>query len=67
MANYYKHTRTISDLIRIKGTLSEDGTEIIYEKDHDEYSADVMDILKQFAGEQITFCIGTKDEKDLED
>lgn len=67
MANSYKHTRTITDSIRIKGVLSDDGREIIYEKDNDEYSVEILDILKQFAGEQITFSIGTKDEKDLED
>lgn len=65
--NNYKHTRTITDTIKIKGILSEDGQTIIYEKDKEDYSADISDILKQFAGELIIFSIGTKDEKDLED
>ena len=65
--NNYKHTRTITDTIKIKGILSEDGQTIIYEKDKEDYSADISDILKQFAGELIIFSIGTKEEKDLED
>ena len=65
--NNYKHTRTIMDTIKIKGVLSEDGQTIIYEKDKEDYSADISDILKQFAGELIIFSIGTKEEKDLED
>lgn len=65
--NNYKHTRTIMDTVKIKGVLSEDGQTIIYEKDKEDYSADISDILKQFAGELIIFSIGTKEEKDLED
>lgn len=65
--NNYKHTRTITDTIKIKGILSEDGQTIVYEKDKEDYSADISDILKQFAGELIIFSIGTKEEKDLED
>ena len=65
--NNYKHTRTIMDTVKIKGVLSEDGKTIIYEKDKEDYSADISDILKQFAGELIIFSIGTKEEKDLED
>ena len=65
--NNYKHTRTIMDTVKIKGALSEDGQTIIYEKDKEDYSADISDILKQFAGELIIFSIGTKEEKDLED
>jgi len=55
------------DTVKIKGVLSEDGQTIIYEKDKEDYSADISDILKQFAGELIIFSIGTKEEKDLED
>lgn len=65
--NNYKHTRTIMDTVKIKGVLSEDGQTIIYEKDKEDYSADISDILEQFAGELIIFSIGTKEEKDLED
>ena len=65
--NNYKNTRTIMDTVKIKGVLSEDGQTIIYEKDKEDYSADISDILKQFAGELIIFSIGTKEEKDLED
>ena len=65
--NNYKHTRTIMDTVKIKGVLSEDGQTIIYEKDKEDYSADISDILKQFAGELIIFSIGTKEEKDSED
>lgn len=65
--NNYKHTRTIMDTVKIKGVLSEDGQTIVYEKDKEDYSADISDILKQFAGELIIFSIGTKEEKDLED
>ena len=53
--NNYKHTRTIMDTVKIKGVLSEDGQTIIYEKDKEDYSADISDILKQFAGELIIY------------
>lgn len=65
--NNYKHTRTILDTVRIKGVLSDDCDTITYEKDHEEYQTSIMDILKQFAGELITFGITLKDEQDLED
>ena len=51
MANNYKHTRTISDTIKVKGvvTCQSDGTFITYEKDKEEYTVDVLDLFNQFS------------------
>lgn len=69
MANNYKHTRTISDTIKVKGvvTYQSDGTFITYEKDKEEYTVDVLDLFNQFSGEEVNFAITTKDETDLEE
>lgn len=65
--NNYKHTKTVLDTIKIKGLVSDDGSEIIYEKDKEEYSADIADIMKRYAGEIVAFSIGIKNETELED
>lgn len=69
MANNYKHIRTISDTIKVKGvvTCQIDGTFITYEKDKEEYTVDVLDLFNQFSGEEVNFAITTKDETDLEE
>ncbi len=69
MANNYKHTRTISDTIKVKGVVNcqSDGTFITYEKDKEEYTVDVLDLFNQFSGETVNFAITTKDETDLEE
>lgn len=69
MANNYKHTRTISDTIKVKGvvTCQSDKTFITYEKDKEEYTVDVLDLFNQFSGEEVNFAITTKDETDLEE
>ena len=69
MANNYKHTRTISDTIKVKGVVNcqSDGTFITYEKDKEEYTVDVLDLFNQFSGEEVNFAITTKDETDLEE
>lgn len=69
MANNYKHTRTISDTIKVKGvvTCQSDGTFITYEKDKEEFTVDVLDLFDQFSGEEVSFAITTKDETDLEE
>ena len=68
MANNYKHTRTISDTIKVKGliTCQGDGTFITYEKDKEEFTVDVLDLFHQFSGDEVSLIISTKDETDLE-
>lgn len=67
MANNFKHTRTVSDTIKVKGVvdISNDEINIIYEQDKEEYSANVCDLFKMFSGETINLIITTKDETDL--
>lgn len=69
MASNYKHTRTVSDTIKVKGVVNceSDGTFIIYEKDKEEYTVNVLDLFNQFSGETVNFAISTKDETDLEE
>lgn len=69
MANNYKHTRTVSDTIKVKGLVhcSEGGTYITYENEKEEYTLNVLDIFNQFAGEIVNINISTKDEIDLEE
>lgn len=65
----YKHIRTVSDTIKVKGIISHegDGTFITYEKDKEEYTVNVSDLFNQFDGEIVNFSISTKDETDLEE
>ena len=69
MANNYKHTRTISDEIKVKGVVEcrDDGAFITYEKDKEEYTVDVLDLFNQFSGENVFITISTKEETDLEE
>lgn len=69
MASNYKHTRTVSDAIKVKGFIScqEDGTFITYEKDKEEYTVNILDLFNQFEGELVNLLIATKEETDLED
>ena len=67
MANY-KHTRMSQDSIHIRGTLSEDGTEITYlNKDKEEMVVSIMSCLKNYVGEEITFSVSVKEEIDVDD
>lgn len=65
----YKHIRTISDAIKVKGVVNceSNGTFIIYEKDKEEYTVNVLDLFSQFSGETVNLSITTKDETDLEE
>lgn len=69
MANNYKHTRTITDTIKIKGTVCADDSRIYitYEKDKDEYTMDINDVFNQYLGETVNVLISTKDEVDLDE
>lgn len=69
MANNYKHTRTITDTIKIKGDVCSDGGNIyiIYKNDKDEYNMDINDIFNQYLGETVNVIISTKDEIDLDE
>lgn len=67
MANTYKYIKTISDSVRIKGEVSQDGKSIRYMKDDMECVMDVQDIFDKFTGELVTLSITSKDEQDLSD
>lgn len=69
MASNYKHTRTISDTIKVKGDISIDdnNTYITYEKDKEECTVNVLDLFNQFDNETVNLVISTKDETDLEE
>ena len=69
MSNNFKHTRTVSDAIKVKGTVSIDNNSayITYEKDKEEYTVNVCDLFAMFSGETINFLITTKEETDLDE
>lgn len=59
------------DSLKIKGVLSDDATEITFVRgkrgNEEEVTVNIIDYLKKYAGELITFGITTKDELDLQD
>lgn len=67
----FKYTRTETDTLKIKGLLSDDGTQITYVRgkkgNAEEITIDIADYLQRYAGQLITFGITTKDELDLQD
>lgn len=67
MSQNFKHTRTVSDTLKIKGVLSDDATSITYIEDKEEQTVSIMDYLKAFAGELVTFGITSKEELNLAD
>lgn len=68
MASQLKKTRTITDKVSVKGTLSDDGTVITYtDENKSEQNITVAECLKVFAGKPIDFSISVKSEEDLSD
>ncbi len=68
MSNFYKHVRTNQDSIHVRGILSDDGTEITYlNKDKEEISINVLDCLKNYIGEEVSFSVSVKEEMEIED
>jgi hypothetical protein len=66
MANQLKKTRTITDKVSVKGTLSEDGTIITYlNEDKNEEEITVAECLNIFKGKPIDFSISLKSETDI--
>ena len=65
MANQLKKTRTITDKVSVKGTLSEDGTTITYLNDKVEEEITVAECLNAFKGKDIDFSISQKSEDEL--
>ncbi len=65
----FKFTRTTTDTLKIKGVLSDDGTNITYVRGkkgkEEEITENIVDYLKEYAGEMVTLCISTKDEMNL--
>ena len=68
MACTYKHTKTVTDTVKVKGIVTADGNEIIFtNKDGQEETMEIAPIFKRFAGEGINFTLTSKDEMDLSD
>lgn len=66
MASQLKKTRTITDKVTVKGTLSEDGTVITYvDENKNEQEITVTECLKIFCGKLINFSISEKSEEEL--
>ena len=66
MANNLKKTRTITDKVSVKGTLSEDGMMITYiDENKDEQEISVAECLGMFAGKYIDFTVSVKTEDEL--
>ena len=67
----FKYTRITADTLKIKGILSEDGTKITFIKgkkgNEEEITVSLLDYLKEYAGQLVTFGIATKDELNLQD
>lgn len=68
MAKNYKHTKTVSNTIKVKGEINCDNENafIIYDNDGEEYTVNVFDLFSQFQGETINLMLSTKDETDIE-
>ena len=67
MASQLKKTRTITDKVSVKGTLSEDGSTITYMNDKIEEEITITECLKNFLGKPIDFSISIKSEDELPD
>jgi hypothetical protein len=66
MANQLKKTRTITDKVSVKGTLSDDGTVITYlNEDKNEEEITVAECLNIFRGKVIDFSVSLKSETDI--
>ena len=66
MASQLKKTRTITDKVSVKGTLSEDGVTITYlDENKEEQEISVTDCLEMFNGCLIDFTVSVKTEDDL--
>ena len=66
MTSQLKKTRTITDKVTVKGTLSEDGTVITYvDENKNEQEITVAECLKMFFGKIIDFSISEKSEEEL--
>ena len=65
MANQLKKTRTITDKVSVKGTLSDDGTVITYMNDKTEEEITIAECLKAFLGKPVDFSISIKSEDEL--
>lgn len=68
MASQLKRTRTITDKVSVKGTLSEDGNTITYlDENKEEQEITVADCLEMFKGCPIDFTVSVKTEDELTD
>ena len=68
MASQLKKTRTITDKVSVKGTLSEDGNTITYlDENKEEQEITVADCLEMFKGCPIDFTVSVKTEDELTD
>lgn len=67
MASDLKRTRSTTDKVSVKGTLSEDGTIITYlDEDKNEQEISVADCLRAFKGKTISFTVQVKKDEELE-
>ena len=68
MANNYKHTRTVSNTIKVKGYVTRSLDEeafIEYETNGDTNTVSISELFDQFIGEEVNVSISTKEETDL--
>ena len=67
----FKYSRTTCDTVKIKGVLSASGDEITYTNggkgNEEEFTVNILDYLRKYAGEEVTFGLTTKEELDLEE
>lgn len=67
----FKYTRTTADTLKIRGVLSDDGTKITFVRgkkgNDEEVTVSVLEYLKEYDGQLVTFGIATKDELNLQD
>ena len=66
-AKGFSHKRVTTESVTIKGFLSEDGEQITYVEDDQEKVASVKEYLQKFAGDEVEFKIGIKQEDNLSD
>ena len=67
MASDLKRTRSTTDKVSVKGTLSEDGTIITYlNEDKNECEISVDDCLRVFRGKNLSFTVQVKKDEELD-
>lgn len=68
MAKNISYRRSTADRLAIRGTVSNDGTTIVYnDDDNNEQVADIVKCAELFAGQAVTITFALKGDSDISD